>query len=211
MANVYVPAPNGLIPEGLLGGRPYAGATRLIPIASGYASGIGYGDLVTVNASGNITRVDTTVSTAYAAFALKPMGIFLGCTYTDPALKYKLNNQQWPAGTVSADAFAVVSDDPDIVMVATLTNASGVVYTASAATRADVGINIGYYQNTALVNTATGNSTVSLNYASIAVTAILPFRIIDVVPESALSDGTFQQVLVIYTAGLHAYRTALGL
>lgn len=211
MPTVYTPAPNGLTPEGLLGGRPYAGATRLLPIASGYASGIGYGDLVTVNASGNIIRVDTTVSTAYATFALKPMGIFLGCTYTDPALKYKLNSQQWPAATVAADAFAIVADDPDIVMIATLTNASGVVYTASAATRADVGGNLGYYQGSALVNTATGNSTVSLNFAAIGTAATLPFRIIDVVPESALSDGTFQQVLVIYTAGLHAYRTALGI
>lgn len=210
MANVYVPAPNGLIPEGLLGGRPYAGATRLLPIATTYASGIGYGDLVAVNASGNIIRVDTT-SGAKAAFALKPIGIFLGCTYTDPALKYKLNNQQWPAGTVATDAFAIVSDDPDIIMVATLTNASGVVYTASAASRLDIGANIGYYQTATLVNTATGNSTVSLDFTSVAATATVPFRIIDVVPESALPDGTFQQVLVIYTAGLHAYRTALGI
>ena len=61
------------------------------------------------------------------------------------------------------------------------------------------------------VNAITGNSGISLNQASIAVTATLPWRIVDVVPESRLSDGTFTMLNVIYNSGLHFYRTATGI
>jgi hypothetical protein len=53
---------------------------------------------------------------------------------------------------------------------------------------------------------------VSANLASATTTSTLPFRIIDVVQESALpSDGSFTQVLVTYNFGLHFYRQATGI
>jgi hypothetical protein len=209
MSSVFNPGPTGFLPVNLLGGRVYSGATRTIPIASGYAQNIGFGDLVTIASDGTIARVDTA-SGAKAAFALAPVGIFLGCSYTDPSLKYFLNDQNWTSGTVASDAKAVVVDDPDAVFQITLTNGSGAQYTASAATQSNVGNNIGYYQPATLVNAA-GNSTVSANLASANTTSTLPFRIVAVVPESALSDGTFTQVQVIYNAGLHFYRQATGI
>lgn len=209
MASVFNPGPTGFLPVNLLGGRVYSGATRSIPIASGYAQNIGFGDLVTVSSDGVITRVDTA-SGAKAAFAAAPVGIFVGCSYTDPTLKYKLFDQNWTSGTVASDAVAVVVDDPDAVFEVTLTNGSGTQYTASAATQSNVGNNIGYYQPATFVN-AGGNSTVSGNLASANTTSTLPLRIIAVVPESALSDGTFTRVQVIYNAGLHFYRQATGI
>jgi len=210
MASVFNPGPTGFLPVNLLGGRVYSGATRSIPIASGYAQNIGFGDLVTVSSSGTIERVDTA-SGAKAAFAAAPVGIFLGCNYSQSSgLKYKLFNQNWISGTTASDAVAVVVDDPDAVFQITLTNGSGTQYTASAATQSNVGNNIGYYQPSTLVNAA-GNSTVSGNLASANTTSTLPFRIVAVVPESALSDGTFTQVQVIYNAGLHFYRQATGI
>jgi hypothetical protein len=209
MASVFNPGPTGFLPVNLLGGRVYSGATRSIPIASGYAQNIGFGDLVTVSSDGVITRVDTS-SGAKTAFAAAPVGIFVGCSYTDPTLKYKLFDQNWTSGTVASDAVAVVVDDPDAVFEVTLTNGSGTQYTASAATQSNVGNNIGYYQPSTLVNAA-GNSTVSGNLASANTTSTLPLRIIAVVPESALSDGTFTRVQVIYNAGLHFYRQATGI
>ncbi len=209
MASVFNPGPTGFLPVNLLGGRVYSGATRSIPIASGYAQNIGFGDLVTVASDGTIARVDTA-SGAKAAFALAPVGIFLGCSYTDPSLKYFLNDQNWTSGTVASDAKAVIVDDPDAVFQITLTNGSGTQYTASAATQSNVGNNIGYYEPATFVNAA-GNSTVSANLASANTTSTLPFRIVAVVPESALSDGTFTQVQVIYNAGLHFYRQATGI
>lgn len=209
MANVYTPAPNGFNPVQLLGGRPYAGATRSIPIASGYAQNVGNGDLVSIAADGTVVRVDTS-SGAKVAFAVAPVGIFLGCSYTDPSLKYKVFKQYWPTGTVAADAQAIIADDPDIIMQSSLVNGSGVAYTSSGATMADLGQNVGYYQPSTPVNTATGNSAVAVNYASHNTTATLPFRIIAIVPESILSDGTYGAVQVIYNFGLHQYRQATG-
>ena len=40
--------PYGFLPNTLEGGRVYAGATRYLPIASGYAKNIGYGDAVSL-------------------------------------------------------------------------------------------------------------------------------------------------------------------
>jgi len=202
---------SGFTPVNLIGGQVYAGAVRQLPIASAYAENIGFGDLVGIS-GGYIVRVNGTGSGAVTQSTfptVKPVGIFLGCSYTDPNLKYFVNKQYWPTGTVASDAQALICEDPEAVLQVTLTNA-GTAYTSSAATVAAVGKNIGYYQPATAVNTSTGNSAVSANFASAATTATLPFRIVGVVKESALSDGTFAQVLVSYQLGVHFYRQTTG-
>jgi hypothetical protein len=204
-------APAGFLPVNLIGGRVFNQAIRQIPIASGYAQNIGFGDLVTYTTDGTIIRVDTT-SGAKASFAAAPVGIFLGCEYSQSTgLKYFVTPQYWASGTTASDAKALVCEDPDAIFLITVTNASGVAYTSGGATQANVGQNIGYYEPSTLVNTTTGNSTVSANLASAATTNTLPLRIVDVVKETALSDGTFQQILVTYNAGFHFYRQTTGI
>ena len=204
-------APAGFLPVNLIGGRVFNQAIRQIPIASGYAQNIGFGDLVTYTTDGTIVRVDTS-SGAKAAFAAAPVGIFLGCEYSQSTgLKYFVTPQYWASGTVASDAKALVCEDPEAIFLVTLTNASGVAYTSGGATQANVGENIGYYEPSTFVNTTTGNSNVSANLASSATTSTLPFRIVDVVRDTALSDGSFQQVLVTYNFGLHFYRQATGI
>ena len=204
-------APAGFLPVNLIGGRVFNQAIRQIPIASGYAQNIGFGDLVTYTTDGTIVRVDTS-SGAKAAFAAAPVGIFLGCEYSQSTgLKYFVTPQYWASGTAASDAKALVCEDPDAIFLVTLTNASGVAYTSSGATQANVGENIGYYQPSTAVNTTTGNSNISANFASSATTSTLPFRIVDLVRDTALSDGSFQQVLVTYNFGLHFYRQATGI
>jgi|688.fasta_scaffold00444_9 hypothetical protein len=212
MPSVFNPGPSGFLPVNLLGGRVYAGSTRHIPIASGYAQNIGFGDLVALDANGQAVRVDTSAGAKADFNTAKVIGVFLGCGYSQTSgLKYTLNAQNWVSGTTASDVYAVVVDDPDAIFQVTLTNASGVQYTSSAATQSNVGNNIGYYQPATFVN-ASGNSTVSANLASATTTSTLPFRIIDVVQESALpSDGSFTQVLVTYNFGLHFYRQATGI
>ena len=206
-------APQGFLPVNLIGGRVYNAAIRQIPIASGYSENIGYGDLVAYTSTGTIVRVDPAASGgALAAFAIAPVGIFLGCAFTSTTgLKYFTPAQNWVGGTAASDAVAYVCEDPDAIFKVTLTNASGATYTSSGATQATVGLNIGYYQPATPVNAATGDSSVSANFASAATTATLPFRVIDVVKETALSDGTFQQVLVTYNFGKHFYRQTTGI
>lgn len=193
--------PYGFLPINLEGGRVFAGAIRKLPIASGYAQNIGYGDPVTLASNGTITRIDVAAGSK-SAFAASPIGIFLGCSFTQTSgTKYPLWAQSWTSGTVASDAYAIISDDPLIVMKALLTN-GGTPYTSGAATLADLGQNVGYYQaagtSSALINTATGDSVISLDWSTHNTTVTLPFRVVDFVRETALSDGTFVEALVEY-------------
>jgi hypothetical protein len=169
-------APYGLRPVNLIGGQPYAGSTRLIKINNAYAANIFYGQPVSINASGVVIAETGTSNVA----ATGVVGVFVGCTYTDPNLKYKIFKQYWPTGTVATDAFAYVVDDPDVVMQ---------VQADDAVPQTSLGLNIGF--STFAGDTNTGNSETSADVASAAVTATLPLRIVGFVdgPESAVGDA----------------------
>ena len=198
-------APYGLRPVNLIGGQPYAGSTRMFKIANAYAANIFYGQPVASNGNGFI-QADTS-TTALAATGV--LGVFMGCTYTDPSLKIKVFRQSWPTGTVATDAEAYVVDDPDVVMQA---QANGIL------TQADLGLNIGFA--TFAGDTNTGNSITPLSNASKAATATLPLRIVGFVdgPDSAVGDA-FTDVLVKWNMpstngsamiGGHSYMNPLG-
>jgi hypothetical protein len=199
-----VAAPYGLRPVNLIGGQPYAGSTRMIPISSGFASNVFYGQPVGV-ASGVLTAASMATSTG----ANGAVGVFAGCSYTDPNLGYKLFRQSWPTGTVAADAIAYVVDDPDVVM--QIQHAGTVANTA-------IGLNVAMTATTG-GSTSTGNSTFSATGAP-AVTATLPLRIVGFVegPDSRPGDA-FTDLLVKWNApnvtgqtvnGGHAYFNPLG-
>lgn len=170
-------APYGLRPVNLIGGQPYAGSTRMMKINNAYSTDIYYGAPVSSNGNGYVQADNTTT----AAPATGIIGVFVGCTYTDPNLKYKVFKQYWPASTVATDAEAYVVDDPDVVMQ---------IQANGAVVQADVGSNITILTPQA-GSTATGNSTASANAAAIASTATLPLRIIGFVdaPDSAVGDA----------------------
>lgn len=234
MAYPAVGGPYGFLPVNLLGGQVYAGSTRQLPIASGYAKNIGFGDFVTIISDGSINRVDSSASGSKSTFALKPVGIFLGCSYTEPTLGYKVFKQYWPKSTAASDAMAIIADDPDIIMKAAIGSGSAVVVTSSGMAKADVGQNVGYYIKGDTgswvdgVNTATGDAACLVDLATKAVTASLPLRVIDVVKETQLSDGSYCECLVkfnepyidtTYTSpnyvsvvtGGHQYRNPVGI
>ena len=83
MAYPTIDAPYGLKPINLIGGQVFAGSTRLIPIASGYAANIFFGDVVKLANTGTIQKDTGTTTVASNGVA----GIFLGCTYTNPSTK----------------------------------------------------------------------------------------------------------------------------
>lgn len=174
-------APYGLRPVNLIGGQPYAGSTRLVKIANAYAANIFYGQPVKVASDGTVQAETGTSNVA----ATGVVGVFVGCTYTDPNLKFKVFKQYWPTGTVATDAFAYVVDDPDVVMQA---QAGGAI------TQADLGANIAL--GTSSGSTDTGNATTPLG-ASAAQTATLPLRIVGFVdgPDSAIGDA-YTDILV---------------
>jgi hypothetical protein len=170
-------APYGLRPVNLIGGQPYAGSTRLIKIASGYASNIFNGDPVYIYSDGTIRKAVVTTSITTPATS-GVVGVFVGCTYTDPNLNIPVYKQYWPTGTVASDAYAYVVDDPDVVMQ---------VQADGSVAQTALGNNIAL--NTASGDTGTGNSTTSAVYTSPDVTATLPLRIVGFVESTTSTVG----------------------
>ena len=186
--------PYGLIPQKHTGGLPFAGATIMIPIASGYTSNIAYGDVVRTVAGQIQKEVGTTAVTATGV-----IGVFLGCAYTDPGTKWRVMKTLWPANTVTADAIAYVCDDPAAIF---QVQASGSVAAAA------LGTNIGLIQNA--VDTAYGVSRVSAG-APAATTNTLPLRIVGFVNGTdQVAGDAYTDILVRWNAGMHAYSLPLG-
>ena len=200
MAYPTVSAPYGLKPVNLIGGQVFAGSTRLMQIASGYATNIFYGDLVQRVAGGTIEKdVGTTTAT--------PCGIFLGVSFTNSSTGQVQQQQFYPASQAiksGTQIFAVVADDPDtlfqVAVVSSGTTISGVGITA-------IGNNATLVQNAG--STTSGNSAVAI-LDSTATTNTLPIRIIDVVRDTATAADNFPEVIVKINATMHQYNNATG-
>ena len=200
MAYPTVSAPYGLKPVNLIGGQVFAGATRLMQIASGYATNIFYGDLVKRISDGTIEK-DTGTTTA------TPCGIFLGVSFTNSSTGQVQQQQFYPASQAiksGTQIFAVVADDPDtlfqVAVVSSGTTISGVGITA-------IGNNATLVQNAG--STTSGNSAVAI-LDSTATTNTLPIRIIDVVRDTATAADNFPEVIVKINATMHQYNNATG-
>ncbi len=186
-------SPYGFRPVNLLGGIDFSGSTRRFKMTNSYGTAIGYGDVVKIVAAGTVEK---DVGTA----TLTPVGVFLGCQYTDPNTKQLTFKQNWVASTVSTDNYAVVLDNPTAVF--------QIQASATLALTA-IGNNAAVVQNAV---TTFGNSAVSLNAATIETTSTLPIKIIGFVdgPGSAIGDA-FTDTLVIWNAGTHQYLNATGI
>jgi hypothetical protein len=181
MAYPVVDAPYGLKPLNLIGGQVFAGSTRMYNIQYGYATDIFYGDFV-VLARGFATRA--TVATGDTLN--QTVGIFLGCTFTNPVTKQKQFSQYWPASTAAGDCQAYVLDDPDAVFKAVVCS-SGT--TVASGAMAMIGTNLSAINNTG--NTNTGNSANAvLAPTNTPVTTTLPLRMVGLVTDTAVSLGT---------------------
>jgi hypothetical protein len=205
MAYPTVSKPYGFKPINLIGGQVFAGATRKMRIASGYATAIGYGDLLIRVNDGTVARSAATTAKPTGGFA----GVFLGCEYINPTTGQLQFQQNYPASTTvtSGVITAYVCDDPDalfqVAVVSGTTVVTGVQFTS-------VGNNATIVNNTAI--TAAGNSQIAL-LDSTADTDSLPIRIVDVVPDTAYVSGgntLYPEVIVKFNFGMHAYETAVG-
>jgi len=122
MAYPVVSAPYGLLAQNLIGGQVFAGSTRMYPIQYGYATDIFYGDFVVLS-RGNVTRASVSTGSGLN----QTVGIFVGCTFTNPLTKQKQFNQYWPSGTLAGDCQAYVLDDPDAVFKAVVCSGTTVL------------------------------------------------------------------------------------
>jgi len=196
MAYPTVSGPYGLKPVKLLSGSPFVGVTRQYKIASGYNTNVFYGDAVKIVTGGTVER-------DAADAAMTPVGIFLGCSYTDPVLKYKVFSQYYPANTVASDIEAFVADGTDILFKVAVVS-SGTTIGDLALT--DLGANVAMVDNTG--DTATGQSKAAISDTS-ATTATLPLRIVGLVEETKNSSGGYTEAYVKWNAG-HQFNNTTG-
>lgn len=198
MAYPSVDSPYGLIPINLIGGQVFAGATRQIPIATNSSTAIFYGDVVRLADTGTLAK-DTGTSAA------TPVGVFLGCSYTDPVFG-KTFRQFYPGTTNISDIMAYVQDDPDALYKVAVVSSGTTIGTV---TRSAVGNNAVLVQNTG--STINGNSKVAVS-ATTATTSTFPVRIIDVIYETSPAGfpGSFTEVVVKWNQGMHQYLNPTG-
>jgi hypothetical protein len=168
---------------------------RHIKVASGYATDIFYGDFVKLVAAGTVEKAAVTTSVVAGT-----VGIFVGCSYTDPGTGQLTFNQYWPTGTVASDAMAYVVDDPKLLF--QMQGDGSIAQTG-------LGNNVSAISTAG--STAIGRSKNALDASSIATTNTLPLRVIDFVdgPKSAVGDA-FTDCIVTYLPLSHAYETKLG-
>jgi hypothetical protein len=208
-----VSAPYGLRAVNHIGGTPYAGSTRLLPITLAALNGnpavtnatpIFYGSVVNLNASGTVIVQPNTGAggggTA-AAWTAGVIGVFVGCTFTDPTTGNLQFSQSW-TGNAATDAKAYVIDDPDVVYQ---------IQAAGPITNLELGENF-YLNAVQSGNAGTGNSTTAATVVgNFATTAAFPLRLIDFVegPTSTVGDA-FTDLLCKFNAGIHSYNNATG-
>ena len=206
MSYPSVDRPYGLIPQNLIGGQVFAGSTRMIPIASGYTTGVSggglfYGDPVKFTSTGTLITSGLAYNSA-AAETGGTLGIFLGCEYTPAGgpLYGKLRYQNWANGTVAADAVAYICDDPDVLMkAAVISYTTGSTITAGAVSALSLGTNVSTMAtntaNTGVNANTAGNSNVGVMGGSgnARLLTTTPFRIVQMVEDTKIvtqSTGT---------------------
>lgn len=198
MAYPTVSGPYGLVPVKMVDGSSYNGAQRAYGIESGNATAIFNGDLVAIGTDGYIDRTAAGDNIDY-------VGVFVGCSYTDPV--YGLTFRNYYPGNITADDItAYVVDGANILFKVAVVDSGGAI---SGIAQSEVGNNVGLDDQSPVGNTTTGVSAVAVDDASHADTATLPLRVVQGVAETKDSSGDFTEILVKFNAG-HQLSTATG-
>jgi|TARA_R100000479_G_scaffold174699_1_gene123628 hypothetical protein len=156
-------------------------------IKNAFGTDIFYGDFV----KWADDNPNTTIQKDTGTTACTPIGVFLGCAYTDPSTGQFTPNQYYPASTAADDIVAYVASDPFIVMQ---------MQSDESLNQDDLGKNVAVVQTAG--STSIGTSRNAIDGSTAATTATLPLKIIDFVdgPDSAIGDS-FTDVLVMFNAG----------
>lgn len=177
--------PMGAEPVGTLSASgSYTGKVRHYKIASNDSTAIFYGDFVKMTSAGVVTLDNGTTS-------LTPIGVFMGCSYTDPNTNQLTFSQFYPASTVASDIDAYVLNDPFVEM-----RMQGDATLAQTA----LGNNAAVVQTAG--STSIGRSRNAFDSSTIATTNTLPVKLIEFVdgPDSAIGDA-YTDVIVMFNVG----------
>ena len=171
----------------------FTGKVQHLKIASGYDTLISWGDFVKLVAAGTIEKdAGTTTAT--------PVGVFMGCSYTDPNTSQPTYAQMWTADVAASDAMAYVLTDPNVLFQ---------MQGDGAITQAMLGSNFAIVVTAG--STTIGRSKSAVDQSTSATTNTLPLRIVDYVdgPDSAVGDA-YTDVIMKFNDG-HQYVNTTGI
>ena len=189
-------SPMGARPVGSLVSAAYNAKITHYKINNAYGTDIFYGDFV----KWADNNPNTTIQKDTGTTSMTPIGVFLGCSYTDPSTGQTTFNQYYPASTAADDIMAYVASDPFLVMQ---------MQSDEALTQDDLGKNVAVVQTAG--STAIGTSKNAIDGSTANTTNTLPLKIIDFVegPDSAIGDAK-TDVLVMFNVG-HQLLNATGI
>ena len=189
-------SPMGARPVGSLVSAAYNAKITHYKINNAYGTDIFYGDFV----KWADNNPNTTIQKDTGTTSMTPIGVFLGCSYTDPSTGQTTFNQYYPASTAADDIMAYVASDPFLVMQ---------MQSDEALTQDDLGKNVAIVQTGG--STAIGTSKNAIDGSTANTTNTLPLKIIDFVegPDSAIGDAK-TDVLVMFNVG-HQLLNATGI
>ena len=179
--------PHGARPVSSLVSCAYNAKITHYKIKNAYGTDIFYGDFV----KWAYDNPNTTIQKDTGTTACTPIGVFLGCAYTDPSTGQFTPNQYFPASTAADDSVAYVASDPFIVMQ---------MQSDETLNQDDLGKNVAVVQTAG--STAIGTSKNAVDGSTAATTNTLPLKIIDFVdgPDSEIGDS-YTDVLVMFNVG----------
>jgi hypothetical protein len=191
MAYPTVSAPYGLRPINSVDGKPYAGATRQLPIASTYNTPIFYGDIVALLDGGTIAVSGVTDDSTTTA-ANYTYGVFMGCQYVN-GQSQTVQAQYYPGNAAATSAIGYIVDDPMAAFKVAVVFANSVV---TSVNQSIVGVNMAIDQGAG--DTTTGNSGFGVLSPTnnLGNAATLPVRAVSVVPDTATAAGGYVEVVV---------------
>lgn len=161
----------GMKPVRMMGGSPYSGGQSRYRIAANYGTSIFQGDMV-MQVTGGGVEIHADGGT------VPIVGVFNGCTYTDPTSGEQVFSNYYPASTNASDIISFIVDDPNVVFeiqaddtfpVADLFGNFDIVYTTAG-------------------STLSGISGAELDVTTGATTAGLPIKAIDISEDPENSD-----------------------
>jgi hypothetical protein len=191
MAYPTVSAPYGFKPINSIGGTPYAGSTRQVPVSSG---AVYDGDLVELLSDGKCAVVSSGTSASQA------LGVCVGVQYTNSSGQ-TVQAQYAPSSGVT-NVIAYVVDDPRaLFQVAVVSSGT----TMASLGRTAVGQNTSVILNAGNANTGDSKQAIS---STTATTNTLPIRIVDVVPATATGADTYVEMIV--KINTHTYNNTTG-
>lgn len=200
--------PYGLKPINLIGGQAFnGGVIREFVLSDENTYAFYTGAVIQLDSVGNPQPIQATITTGTTAGVV---GVCLGVSYVDPSLKYQVFGQTLPAGALAAGYTNItihVCDDPDQLYQIQGDAAFGTLTNGAA----------GAIGKNAALSTFTGNATTGLsqtklvvgsNGGSLANTATLAMRVVDVV--AATANDSYPDLIVKFNQGAHSYLLATG-